>query len=65
VQAFKSLSADSLEFRDAITSTTKSITATFSRFRLWAEMLRGVVGDAVGVPSLEENRISLNQGVRR
>lgn len=59
VAGFKTLCTESQEFVNAITSTTKSIEATFTRFRLWAETLRSIIGDVVTLPELVENRIEI------
>lgn len=51
---FKSLSA-SPGFVTSITTTTKSINATYTRFREWATTLRRVIGNSVPVPELNQN----------
>ncbi len=54
---FKLLFANSNNFVASITSTTKSIDFTFTRFHEWAVMLKEVLGDCIEVPELIENRI--------
>jgi hypothetical protein len=54
--AFKNLCDSSQYFVDSITSTTKSIGATYMRLRLWGEALDGIV-PGISLPVLDENRI--------
>jgi len=56
LDAFKSLCDSSQDFVDSITSTTKSISATFMRLRLWGEALDGIV-PGISLPVLDENQI--------
>jgi hypothetical protein len=56
LDAFKSLCDSSQDFVDSITSTTKSIGATYTRLRLWGEALDGIV-PGISLPVLDENQI--------
>ncbi len=58
-ESYKSLCINSIEFQDSITSTTKSINATFNRFYLWAQSLNAILGDSIKTPHLSNNRIIL------
>jgi hypothetical protein len=59
VETFKSLCTENPRFIEAITATTKSIPATFSRLELWGSALAGVLEIDLKVPSLEGNRFRL------
>jgi hypothetical protein len=50
--AFESLCSDNGEFRRSLETTTKSIEATSTRFRLWGNALKKVVGGSFEIPVL-------------
>jgi uncharacterized protein with ParB-like and HNH nuclease domain len=55
--AFMELCLDSEEFRNAITTTTKSLGATSSRLQLWGEKLKGVIGLDFEIPNFQDGRL--------
>lgn len=56
-QAFKDLCSKNFEFMASIESTTKSLSATQTRFSAWIETLNGLLGSSLHVPKLEGSRI--------
>jgi hypothetical protein len=57
VTAFQTLCIEDRDFLEAITTTTKSIPATFTRLSKWGETLAEVLSADLAVPQLAENRI--------
>lgn len=55
---FKKACSTDRNFRSSLESTTKSIQATYTRLRKWAEILNRIPSIKVPVPKLIENRIS-------
>lgn len=58
LSAFKKLCDTSQEFVDSVTSTTKSIGATYTRLRRWGETLSQIV-NSVALPTLVNDRIKV------
>jgi hypothetical protein len=56
-EAFKELCSDNGDFRKSIEFTTKSMTSTIDRFRLWGKKLGETLGLTYRLPELVENRI--------
>jgi hypothetical protein len=56
-EAFIELCLNNNDFRKSIEFTTKSMTSTIDRFRLWGEKLGETLGLAYRLPELKENRI--------
>jgi len=54
--AFKELCADK-DFRESITTTTKSVGATSTRLRMWGEALRDCGASGIEIPVLDGGRI--------
>lgn len=50
--AFKALCDDSEDFKDALTSTTKSIDAVSNRLTLWGEKLSETIEKDLGIPTV-------------
>ncbi len=61
LQAYKDLCDSSPDFISAVTTTTKSIGATFRRFELWGRALQRLF-PVVVVPRLVDNRICVSGG---
>ncbi len=57
--AFIDLARSEPEFVDALESTTKSITATYTRLSLWTHALNAVLSEPAPVPRLVDRRISM------
>ena len=57
-EAFKDLCLNSEDFRKSIEFTTKSMTSTTNRFRLWGQKLGETLGLNYRLPELSENRIN-------
>ncbi len=57
-EAFETLCGDR-DFRSSITTTTKSVGATYLRLSLWGATLQNVLGANLQVPQLQDNRIVL------
>jgi len=57
---FKKLCVQDERFKSSVEGTTKAIHSIFARLQRWAEVLKGVLGDAVPVPELIDNKIVLN-----
>lgn len=55
--AFATLYASSVEFVRASESSTKTVAATATRYRLWGEALRSALGASFAVPELSNGRI--------
>jgi len=55
--AFKDLCVEDEAFRTSVETTTKSLTATATRFNLWGTRLRRVLRLRFNVPGLRERRI--------
>jgi len=60
VKGFKILCLSSENFRNSIESTTKSITATYTRLSMWGETLKQALNMEFNVPTLEDNRIQFS-----
>lgn len=62
LNAFKSLCEENTEFRQAIETTTKSLTAVHDRFALWGAALRRVLRIKFNTPqwSKSRNRVEFN-----
>jgi len=58
VSAFKALCLEDDAFRTSIETTTKSLTATATRFNVWGTRLRRVLRASFNVPELEGKRIA-------
>jgi len=59
-QAFVDLSESQPGFIDALESTTKSLTATFTRLEMWAQALEQVLDSGVPVPYRVDSRIAIS-----
>jgi hypothetical protein len=57
VDAFKNLCTHDETFRSSVEGTTKTIAAIYQRLRRWGEALRSLVGPAVELVELRDNRI--------
>lgn len=55
--AYETLYKSNLEFARASESSTKTVAATYARYRLWGEALRAAVGAQFILPELQNNRI--------
>jgi hypothetical protein len=58
--AYDELYRGNVEFQKASEASTKTIAATFTRYRLWGEVLRTVLGFHFRLPELADNRIVFN-----
>ncbi|MBD2690546.1 DUF262 domain-containing protein [Anabaena catenula] len=59
-EAFKRLCSSNKQFREGVEGTTKNITETYNRLRLWGESLLEVLGIEFNIPELVDNRIIFN-----
>ena len=60
VEGFKRLWVGSVEFRNSVESTTKSLGATSTRLSLWGSELKKVLGLDFNIPELKKKRIKFS-----
>lgn len=56
VTAYKQMFENDSRFRDAVATTTKSLTATHDRFALWGKVLSDIVDVPVNIPQWNDGR---------
>ena len=60
VEGFKALCEHNEDFRNSIETTTKSLSATGSRFSLWGQKLRETLGLKFSIPESDGGRITFS-----
>ena len=59
IESYNQLCDSNREFREAIQTTTKSVTATFTRLSEWGKALKGVIDFDGPLPILDNGRIAV------